>query len=659
MKRWNLSFAKMLLCGSLVWGLSATEVKAQQAKPVKILFLLDGSSSMLDDWQPGSQRFGVASKLIGAIVDSIKNVNPNVQFALRVFGHQYTVQENNCYDTKLEVPYSRDNVDQIKARLKYLSARGVSPIAYSLKKTAEENFPNSDRNAYSIILLTDGGESCGGNMCDEINYLLENKITFKPYILSLIGDYNLEKEYNCFGKFLTVARPEDMTPAIKTIIDDNRLMFEKNDGSLALVKPEPVKEEPKKEVVITIPKVDTPKPVVPVEPAPVPKGKLASIASFKTEKLRLMPYKRPSATLVKRQSIATTAKIKFTDEDTIAAVIPVVPEKPKPKAVIIGIKPKASDLKRIPNIWVYEPARPSKLQTKAVKLKFTDDEPEAPIATVTKPPATTPKPAAKTTEPQMKLQSSQDNAPVTVASVKSEDTKLLVYFTDGKGKYYKTEPKIDFVDVKTNKVVQSNYRLVNRSTGIPDPIKIPPGTYRITRAGSSFRSAVVNVENNTTSKVEVVVNKGSIAFRYEGNEKRPVVEFNASVSNPVEIGGPVVKQKCDELLEYDPGMYRVSINTLPRTERTLKDLKFGEVSVITIEEPGTFAISNSFKGRVQLWYQRGASFEPFHDMELSGNPADQKLDLLPGPYKVYFFKDGKEQMLNFKVKSNTVTNLAL
>lgn len=655
MKRWNLLFVKMLLCGSAVMGMSGMQARAQQAKPVKILFLLDGSSSMLDDWQPGAERFSVAGTLVGAIMDSIQNVNPNVQFALRVFGHQYTVQENNCYDTKLEVPYARNNLSQIKARLKYLSARGVSPIAYSLRRTAEENFPNSDQNAYSIILLTDGGESCGGDMCSEINYLLENKITFKPYILSLISDYNLEKEYDCFGKFLTVSRPDQIAPAIKTIIDDNRQMFEKNDGTLAKTKAVPVMNiaPPVKQPVVA----DSPKMAVAQEAA-LAKAEIAYLASSKTTRPRPLTYKKPAVITILRKPVPTAANIKFTEDEALE-VAP--PPKPRDETPMIGLRLKQSGLKRIPNIWVYEEARPTRAVPKQVKLKFTDDEPISPVAVVASDPRPVqpPKPQPKADVPQLKHQNPQDNAPVSVASVKSEDTKLLVYFTDGKGKYYRTEPKIDFVDVKTNKVVQSNYRLVDRSTGIPDAINIPPGTYRITRAGSSFRSAVVNVESNTTSKVEVIVNKGSIAFRYAGNPDRPVSEFDAAVNNPVEIGGAVVRQRCDELLEYDPGMYRVSINTLPRSERTLKDLKFGEVSVIEIEEPGTFAITNSFRGRVQLWYQRGASFEPFHDMELNGDPSDQKLQLLPGPYKVFFFKDGKEQMQNFKVKSNAVTNLTL
>jgi len=649
-KRLNLLFAKVMLCGSIITlGLGVSKTHAQDTKPVKILFLLDGSSSMLDDWQPGKQRFEVAGQLITAIVDSIQRVNPDVQFALRVFGHQYTVQQNNCFDTKLEVPYNRGNLQQIRSRLKYISPRGVSPIAYSLKLTAEENFVQSDRNAYSIILLTDGGESCGGNMCEVINKLLGNKIAFKPYILSLIDNIDLRKEYDCFGKFLAVPKPEDMVPAIKTIIDDNRLMFEKNDGTFAVTKNEP------KPIPTPTPVMDTPvkKEIAPEPPAVVSKEVVRLIGyDFKrplrkiaTKKINLSPR-----TYVPRKPV----RVVFTEE------VPEVPVPPREK--LSSISTVKHTKIRFTKIFVYPEIVPLKKVAKVMKVKFMEEEPApAPVAVVPKPVPQEPKPTPKP-KPAPALPSGsvkQEDAPVKQAeTVKSEDTKILVYFTDGKGKYYKAEPKIDFVNVTTGKVAQSNYRFIDKRTGTPDPIKIAPGTYRITRAGSSFRSAVITIEPNTTGRIDVLVSKGSIRFQYKDNPSRPVSEYTARINQSV-AGGPLFTQRCDEILEYDPGQYNILINTLPPTTASLPELKFGETTVIDIKENGTLAIGNGFKGVVQLWSLVGGNYEPFYDFRLNGNPADQKLGLLPGSYKVFFFKDGKEQEMKFQIKSNEETSLTL
>lgn len=208
----------------------------QMEKPARILFLMDASSSMLNGWNTSDSRFQTAARLVSAIVDSIHIVNKDVAFAVRVFGTQYAAQEKNCYDTRLEVPFNLGNDAQIKARLKYLTPRGFSPIAWSLKETAEQDFTESNQYAYSIILITDGGESCGGDICATVTNLLSKKISFKPYILSLIDYEPLKLQYECLGKYLTVATEKDIVPAIHTIINDNRKVLSIKGSGLRTLK---------------------------------------------------------------------------------------------------------------------------------------------------------------------------------------------------------------------------------------------------------------------------------------------------------------------------------------------------------------------------------------------------------------------------------------
>jgi hypothetical protein len=81
-------------------------------KSPRILILLDESSSMVEKWG-NEKRYQVADRIILDLMDSVYKVNDQVEFSLRVFGHQYTVPENNCYDTKNEVMFSKDNYTQM------------------------------------------------------------------------------------------------------------------------------------------------------------------------------------------------------------------------------------------------------------------------------------------------------------------------------------------------------------------------------------------------------------------------------------------------------------------------------------------------------------------------------------------------------------------
>lgn len=200
---------------------------AQTTKKSRILFLFDASSSMTYNWNPEYNRFSVGASILLNIVDSVYAINNEVEFAVRAYGTIYPAQDKNCTDTRLEVPFNIQNANQIKTRLKNLTARGSSPIAYSLQQAAENELSESRQYDYSIILITDGGESCGGDICKTFNELLKKNIKVTPYIIGLDQNDQLKKMYECIGSYIQVTKPEDIQTAVKTIVDANRPLLEK------------------------------------------------------------------------------------------------------------------------------------------------------------------------------------------------------------------------------------------------------------------------------------------------------------------------------------------------------------------------------------------------------------------------------------------------
>ena len=188
---------------------------------------MDASSSMTYSWNPSNTRFQVASNILLNIIDSIYAINNEVEFAVRAYGTQYSAQEKNCYDTKLEVPFNYQNVSQIKTRLQYIKPFGFSPIAYSLQQASENELNNSSVYDYSIIFITDGGESCNGDICSVFNNLLKNKISIKPYVIGLDKNEKLKSYYECLGNFIEVNTAADINEAIQMIVNANRKIIEK------------------------------------------------------------------------------------------------------------------------------------------------------------------------------------------------------------------------------------------------------------------------------------------------------------------------------------------------------------------------------------------------------------------------------------------------
>ncbi len=73
--------------------------------------MFDASNSMNGTWKSGTKML-VAKKLLGNMLDSLKN-KPDLELALRVYGHQKPFPPQDCDDTKLD----NQNEDNIKIEI--------------------------------------------------------------------------------------------------------------------------------------------------------------------------------------------------------------------------------------------------------------------------------------------------------------------------------------------------------------------------------------------------------------------------------------------------------------------------------------------------------------------------------------------------------------
>jgi len=194
-----VTFAILLTFAFLPFDLSA-----QQAKPLtRIEFVFDASFSMFGQWQNG-MKMDMAKKMLSDFLDSMQKVdNPNLELAFRVYGHQVPLRpERSCTDTKLEVPFGKNNAQAIKNKLKMLVPKGTTPIAYTLEQCGGD-FPSaSNANLRNIIILiTDGIEECDGDPCAVSLALQKKGIVLKPFVIGIGLDQSYINSFGCIGKF--------------------------------------------------------------------------------------------------------------------------------------------------------------------------------------------------------------------------------------------------------------------------------------------------------------------------------------------------------------------------------------------------------------------------------------------------------------------------
>jgi Ca-activated chloride channel family protein len=166
----------------------------------RILFILDASNSMNAKWTPEQTRIQAAKELLSQEIDGLEGT-PNLEVALRVYGHQspITATFQDCNDTKLEVPFGKDNFQFIKGKLKTIHAKGTTPIARSLEAAASDFPDQNSRNI--IILITDGLEACDNDPCVIAQKLKDKGIKVTPFVIGLGMDLSYLDKFNCIGSY--------------------------------------------------------------------------------------------------------------------------------------------------------------------------------------------------------------------------------------------------------------------------------------------------------------------------------------------------------------------------------------------------------------------------------------------------------------------------
>lgn len=208
----------ILFFASIAISLRAQNYQVKKYVPpeTRILFVFDASQSMMGLWE-SDRKINIARKVLIAMIDSLQKI-PNVQMALRVYGHQSPVPPQDCKDTRLEVPFSVGNAPKIRQQLRYLNPKGTTPIAYSLEM-AGKDFPQECVDCRNIIILiTDGIEACDGDPCAVSRELQKQGIVLRPFVIGIGIDEGFQKTFDCIGYYYNASNEEKFAEILEVVI---------------------------------------------------------------------------------------------------------------------------------------------------------------------------------------------------------------------------------------------------------------------------------------------------------------------------------------------------------------------------------------------------------------------------------------------------------
>ena len=153
----------------------AIQLHAQDTPtPSPIIFIYDASGSMWDQID-GKSKMEIAA---GVLINSVNNLPDNQKIGLVAYGHR---KEGDCQDVEFLVDVESGTKSLVNQSLSTIKPLGKTPLAYSVMQVIDK-LRNAGMKA-TVILVTDGNESCEGNICDVVNAAKKEGIDFRLHII--------------------------------------------------------------------------------------------------------------------------------------------------------------------------------------------------------------------------------------------------------------------------------------------------------------------------------------------------------------------------------------------------------------------------------------------------------------------------------------------
>lgn len=147
-----------------------------------LLVILDASGSMWGQID-GVAKISTARQALSGILGDL---NPAMNVGLMAYGHR---REGDCADTEILYPVANYDSGRLLPAIEGISPLGKTPIAGALEQAAA-SMPASGQSS-SVLLISDGLETCGGDPCAAAARLAESGIDTRVHVVGF--DLNEEE----------------------------------------------------------------------------------------------------------------------------------------------------------------------------------------------------------------------------------------------------------------------------------------------------------------------------------------------------------------------------------------------------------------------------------------------------------------------------------
>ncbi|MCC5972932.1 MAG: VWA domain-containing protein [Rubellimicrobium sp.] len=207
-----MRFAAALLAATLLFPFSI----AQAQERANTILVFDASGSMWGQID-GVNKIVIARDVVAEI---LRDFPEDQNLGLTVYGHN---RRGDCGDIETLVEPGTGNRDEIARIVNTLNPRGMTPMADSI--IAAANALRHTENAATVILVSDGIETCNPDPCAVARTLAETGVDFTAHVVG----FDLEKEpgaveqLQCMadatgGLFFSTSNASELSDALSRVV---------------------------------------------------------------------------------------------------------------------------------------------------------------------------------------------------------------------------------------------------------------------------------------------------------------------------------------------------------------------------------------------------------------------------------------------------------
>lgn len=190
------------------------------ARAADILVIVDSSGSMQESTPDGVSRIDAAKSALLGLPATLRDHDVGVM----LFGHRTTSrQAGACQDIELRMPIAPFVEAEYQLTIAALQPLGATPIANSLLLGRDVLLDRQRETQKSVIVVTDGNETCGGDPVEAAKMLREAGFNIKIHVVGFDVDRQQEMQLRSIasaggGEYVLARDASELRKALPEIV---------------------------------------------------------------------------------------------------------------------------------------------------------------------------------------------------------------------------------------------------------------------------------------------------------------------------------------------------------------------------------------------------------------------------------------------------------